>query len=219
MHRRKSRYYEMLGEVAPRRRARRDGNVERREEVPTVYLDCASSSVSSLGCQEDHAGPEVSMSMPYLQHSREAARDDDGSISSGNYSMHAPSPPPLLSSSSDSVAMPISSGNPSFSHLPLEEHEQHQEKEEWDQLSQPRIHEKDHQRHQGSGPEIIEVAHLELRLPPPQMQTQTGKRRRRMDTWSKTSNPASQVQLWLGYRFSYPYPYPCLSVTCTRVDH
>ena len=168
--------YEMLGEVAPRRRARRDGNVERREEVPTVYLDCASSSVSSLGCQEDHAGPEVSMSMPYLQHSREAARDDDGSISSGNYSMHAPSPPPLLSSSSDSVATPISSGNPSFSHLPLEEHEQHQEKEERDQLSQPRIHAKDHQRHQGSGPEIIEVAPLELRLPPPQTQTQTSKR-------------------------------------------
>jgi hypothetical protein len=159
--------YEMLGEVAPRRRVRRDGNVERREEVPTVYLDCSSSSVSSLGCQEDLAGPEVSeMSMPYLQHSREAARDDDGSISSGNYSMHAPSPPPLLSSSSDSVATPTSSGNPSLSHLPLEHRAS--EKEERDQLSQPRIHAKDHQRHQGSGPEIVEVAPLELRLPPPQ---------------------------------------------------
>ena len=166
--------FEMLGEVVPRRRVRRDANVERREEVPTVYLDCSSSSVSSLGCQEELAGSEVSemsMSMPYLQHSREAARDDDGSVSSGNYSMHAPSPPPLLSSSSDSVATPISSGNPSLSHLPLE-HEQHQEKEERDRISQPRIHAKDHQRHQGSGPEIVEAALLELR-PPPQTQTQT----------------------------------------------
>jgi len=41
--------YEMLGEVAPRWRIRRDGNVERREEVPTVYLDYSSSLVSSLG--------------------------------------------------------------------------------------------------------------------------------------------------------------------------
>ena len=170
--------YEMLGEVAPRRRVRRDGvSAERREEVPTVYLDCSSRSASSLACQEDQEEEEEEepMSMTYLQDSREtAARDDDGSISSGNYSMHAPSPPPLLSSSSDSVATPMSSGNPSFAHLPLE-HEHYQEKEERDH---PRIHAKDHQhqRHQGSGPEIVDVTPLELRVPPSQMQTQTSKR-------------------------------------------
>jgi len=165
--------YEMLGEVAPRRRIQREGLRERREEVPTVYLDCSSSLASSLSVQGDLAGSlSEEASMPYLKHSREAARDDDGSISSG--SMHAPSPPPLLFSSSDS---PISSGNPSFSHLPLE-HEQRQEKEEQDQLSQHQIHAYDHRlhsrhhRHEGSGPEIVDVTPLELKPP----QTQTSKR-------------------------------------------
>ena len=112
----------MLGEVAPRRRIQREALRERREEVLTVYLDCSSSVASFLDSQEDLAGSEE-VSMPYLQHSRDAARDDDGSISSG--SVHAPSPPPpLLPSSSD---LPLSPGNPSFSHLPRE-HEQHQEK-------------------------------------------------------------------------------------------
>ena len=41
--------YEMLGEVALRWRICRDGNVERQEEVPTVYLDYLSRLVSSLG--------------------------------------------------------------------------------------------------------------------------------------------------------------------------
>ena len=41
--------YEMLGEVALWWRVYRDGNVERQEEVPTVYLDYSSRLVSSLG--------------------------------------------------------------------------------------------------------------------------------------------------------------------------
>ena len=41
--------YEMLGELALRWRICRDGNIERQEEVPTVYLDYSSRLVSSLG--------------------------------------------------------------------------------------------------------------------------------------------------------------------------
>ena len=40
---------EMLGEVALQQRICRDGNMERQEEVPTVYLDYSSRLVSLLG--------------------------------------------------------------------------------------------------------------------------------------------------------------------------
>ncbi|PPQ63741.1 hypothetical protein CVT24_004250 [Panaeolus cyanescens] len=85
-----------------------------RPDVPTVYLDTQShlSNNSASSLPLDSATAE--MHIPVSRHRRDPA--DNGSLSSEGCSVNNV---PLLSSSAESVATPTSSGNPSFSNLPV----------------------------------------------------------------------------------------------------
>jgi hypothetical protein len=118
-----------------------------RGEVPTVYLDSRSQYTSSSASfpNEQAAAPGRP---PYMQHA-----GDTGSISSDNYSANGlqSTSPPLLSSSAESVATPITSSNPSFSDIPVHS------------ADKDRDHSEKRQRHRSaSGPEIL-LTPLELR--------------------------------------------------------
>ena len=159
----------VVAAVAARRR--RQETID-RPEVPTVYLDTrshlSSSSISSLQDPSANSRFDHDVNPYYMHHSRDAATDD-GSISSGPYSMNrdvypyrphqghpdSPSPPPL--SSSESVATPTSS-NPSFTNLPLDG----DDIKDKDNLNHP-----SHQRH-ALALDLAESAPLELRSGPKQ---------------------------------------------------
>ncbi|KAJ3512631.1 hypothetical protein NLJ89_g3411 [Agrocybe chaxingu] len=129
-----------------------------RPEVPTLYLStrshCSSSSASSL--LQDI--PTSKYDGAFVRHLRDTATDN-GSISSGPYSMNNPHPsssPPLLSSSAESITTPTSSSNPSFSNLHLDGGEKAQ-------LEPQHQHEGPHSVPSGDAPQIAEPVPLELR--------------------------------------------------------
>ncbi|CAA7260593.1 unnamed protein product [Cyclocybe aegerita] len=133
-----------------------------RPEVPTLYLStrshCSSSSASSL--LQDL--PTSKYDGAFVHHLRDTATDD-GSISSGPYSVksmnnpHPSSSPPPLSSSAESITTPTSSSNPSLSDLHLDGSEKAQ-------LEPQHQHESPHsQAASGGAPHIAEPIPLELR--------------------------------------------------------
>lgn len=118
-----------------------------RAEVPTVYLDSrsqyTSSSTSFLAEQASAPGR-----LPYMQHA-----EDNGSISSDICSVNdlQSTSPPLLSSSAESVATPITSSNPSLADIPLQAAEKDQD------------HSEQHHHHpSASGPDTVATP-VELR--------------------------------------------------------
>ncbi|KAF5328854.1 hypothetical protein D9619_011704 [Psilocybe cf. subviscida] len=120
-----------------------------RAEVPTVYLDSRSQYTSSSASFPREQAPTPDR-LPYMQHA-----GDNGSISSDNCSVNdlQSISPPLLSSSAESVATPITSSNPSFSDIPV-----HSTERVHDPSEKPQRY----RSASASGPEIVSTS-LELR--------------------------------------------------------
>lgn len=164
--------------------------------------DAIEDERSSVGCHREGEGETTpGVNSFFCQQSlRDPMKDDALSVSSGGYSINnmAISSPPPLSSSAESVATPISSGNPSFAHLSSSVGDEHRAEKDVEQTSS--LH-----------PQIVETNQLELK--PQQDRRESISPPAVTPTHNTFSQPVSFPTSPPSPYHQFPYPEPNVSST------